>query len=208
MSSCETNLTGVSEGDREKLNIISKILNTDLKQESISPEVKLKCFAEYAMYLCAVEDKTSEEVRKLFSKNEELFDIVTKSLTNDTLKMTALLDMACLNASLQINHYDVPTFHTRMKSLFTKVVEFVEEKGVAMVIKMDIEYFKKFFLVIEAYVRFMLLAGPQDQSLADKDGIYNRIENVIQKFDLEGKINFSNCDACTICNILSNICDI
>ena len=191
MSSCETNLTGVSEGDREKLNIISKILNTDLKQESISPEVKLKCFAEYAMYLCAVEDKTSEEVRKLFSKNEELFDIVTKSLTNDTLKMTALLDMACLNASLQINHYDVPTFHTKMKSLFAKVVEFVEEKGVAVVMKMDIEYFKKLFLVIEAYVRFMLLAGPQDQSLDDKDGIYNRIENLIQKFDLESKFSSS-----------------
>ena len=192
MSSSETNMTEVSEGDREKLNIISKILNTDLKQESISPEVKLKCFAGYATYLCALEDKTSEEAQKLFSRNEELFDIVTKSLTNDTLKMTALLDMACLNASLQINHYDVPTFHTKMKSLFAKVVEFVEEKGVAVVMKMDIEYFKKLFLVIEAYVRFMLLAGPQDQSLADKDGIYNRIENVIQKFDLEGKFNFSN----------------
>ena len=51
MCSNETNMTEVSEGDREKLNIISKLLNTDLTQESILPEVKLKCFAGYAMYL-------------------------------------------------------------------------------------------------------------------------------------------------------------
>ena len=121
MSSNETNMTEVSEGDREKLNIISKLLNTDLTQESILPEVKLKCFAGYAMYLCALEDKTSKEVQKLFSKNEEIFDIVTKNLTNDSLKMTALIDMAILNASFR-TRYDVPTVHTKMKSLSTKVV--------------------------------------------------------------------------------------
>ena len=191
MCSNETNMTEVSEGDREKLNIISKLLNTDLTQESILPEVKLKCFAGYAMYLCALEDKTSKEVQKLFSKNEEIFDIVTKNLTNDSLKMTALIDMAILNASFR-TRYDVPTVHTKMKSLSTKVVEFVEESGVAMVMKMEIEYFKKFFLVIEVYVLFMLSAVSQDQSLVDKNGIYNRVENLIQKFDLESKMNFSN----------------
>ena len=169
----------LSEEDKKKLDIVKECLLVDFSKCCQSDEIKLQHFIDYADNLDQIEGKEHELVQSVYSKREEFTIKVSKEISKKSLILLWIASSELIVAFEPLNEEKIAT-HVK------KVFELAEKEGVTQVMTTKNKFILKFLMIVQMFVKDVVKNIKDDNKQKSIEEIYNRVENLMKRFNIEG----------------------